>query len=54
MLMSWTYKETTAKRQPYAGMRGVCLRVDLSLSSVNIFSGRLGQATSIDSRHIRH
>ncbi len=56
MTTSWTHKEHTTKRQPCAGMRGVCLRVGLSLSSVNIFGGGLGQrqAQSIDSRYIRH
>jgi hypothetical protein len=57
MMMSWTYQEHTAKRQPCAGRRGVCLRMRLSLASVslgtNIFGGRLGQETSIDSRYIR-
>lgn len=55
MMTSKTQKQYTAKWQPYAGMRGVvCL--SLSLSPVNIFSGRLGQQAtqSIDSRHIRH
>ncbi len=54
MLTSWTYKEHTAKRPSCAGMRGVCLSVSLSLSPINIFGGRLGQETSIDSRHNRH
>ena len=56
MLTSWTYKEHTAKRQPCAGMRGVCLSVSLSLSPFNTFGGGLGQrpAQSIDSRHIRY
>jgi len=55
MTTSWTYQEHTAKRQPRTGMRGVCLGVGLSLSSVNIFGGGLGQrqAQSIDSRRIR-
>ena len=56
MMTSRTYKEHVAKWQPSAAMRGVCLKVGLSLSSVNIFGGGLGQrqAESIDSRHIRH
>jgi len=54
MMMSRTYKEHVAKWQPSAAMRGVCLRTGLSLSPVNTFNGRLGQATSIDSRYIRH
>ncbi len=53
MLTSWTCKEYTAKRQPRAGMTGVCLQAGFGLSSVNIFGGRLGPETSIDSRHIR-
>ena len=54
MLTSWTHKEQTTKRRPTAAMRGVCLGVGRSLSPANIFDGRLGQATSIDSRHLRH
>ncbi|HZE68791.1 MAG TPA: hypothetical protein VE135_04595 [Pyrinomonadaceae bacterium] len=53
MMTSRTYKEHVDKWQPSAAMRGVCLRTGLSLSPVNTFSGRLGQATSIDSRYIR-
>jgi hypothetical protein len=55
MLISWTHKETTAKRQPCVGMHGVRLFVGLSLSTVNIFGGGLAQrqTTSIDSRYIR-
>jgi hypothetical protein len=53
MMTSRTYKEHVAKWQPSAAMRATCLRVGLGLSSVNTFSGRLGQATSIDSRYIR-
>ena len=52
------YKEHVAKWQPSGAMRGVCLSAGLSSASVtlgvNIFSGRLGQLTSIDSRYIRH
>jgi hypothetical protein len=60
MLTSWAYKENTTKRQPCAGMRGVCLASGLSLApvtlGVNLFGGGLGQrhAESIDSRRIRH
>ena len=54
MMTSRTYEEHAAKWQPSAAMRGVCLRTGLSLSSVDAFSGGLGQATSIDSRYIRH
>ena len=53
MMTSRTYKEHVAKWQPSAGMRAACLRIGLSLSSVNTFSGKPGQAMSIDSRHIR-
>ena len=57
MMTSRTYKEHVAKWQPSGAMRGVCLSAGLSQASVtlgvNIFSGRLGQATSIDSRYIR-
>jgi len=57
MMTSWTYKEHTAKPTSCAGMRGLCLASALSLASVtsgvNIFDGKLGQATSIDSRYIR-
>ena len=53
MMKSRTYKEHVAKRQPSPAMRAACLRIGLSLSSVNTFSGRLGQMTSIDSRYVR-
>ena len=57
MMTSRTYKEHAAKWQPSAAMRGVCLSAGQSSASVtlgvNIFSGRLGQTTSIDSRYIR-
>ncbi len=58
MMKLRTYKEHVAKWQPSAAMRGVCLRTGLSSASlplgVNIFGGRLGQETTIDSRYIRH
>ena len=54
MMTNWTFKEYTAKRQPCAAVYGVVYALRLSLSSVNTFSDRLGQETSIDSRHIRH
>src|SRR5882724_2610147 len=58
MMTSRKYKEHLAKWQPSAAMRGVCLLGRLSSASttlgVNRFGGRLGQKTSIDSRHIRH
>jgi hypothetical protein len=53
MMMSWTNRKHAAKRPGYSGT-GACLRVRLSSSPVNIFSGKLGQETSIDSRNIRH
>jgi hypothetical protein len=53
MMTTRTYKEHAAKWQPSAAMRGVCLKVGLGLSRVNTFNGKLGQATSIDSRYIR-
>ncbi|MCM3870786.1 MAG: hypothetical protein ND895_08850 [Pyrinomonadaceae bacterium] len=56
MMTSRTNKEHVAKWQPSAAS-GVCLPAALSSASVtlgvNTFSGRLGQATSIDSRYIR-
>lgn len=54
MMMSWTAKERAAKPTRSAGMYGVCLQAVRSLSLVNNFGGRLGQETSMDSRHIRH
>ncbi len=58
MLTSRTYKEPIDKWQPSAAMYAVVCSLGLSLASVssgtNIFGGRLGQDTSIDSRHIRH
>jgi hypothetical protein len=55
MLISWTNKEHSTKRQPGTGMRGMCSSVGLGLLPVNTFGGRLGQrqATAIDSRYIR-
>ena len=53
MLTSWIYKEHSTKWQPRGAMRGVVCALGLSLSAVNNFGGRLGQETSIDSRHIR-
>ena len=54
MMMTRTNTEHTTKWQPSAAMRGVCLKVGLGLSAANIFSGGLGQATSIDCRYLRH
>jgi hypothetical protein len=57
MITSRTYKEHVAKWQQSGGTPGMCLRTGLGSASatlgVNTFSGRLGQATSIDSRYIR-
>ena len=54
MLISWTHKEQTAKRRPSAGMLGVRLFVELSLSAVNIFGGGLAQrqTSSIDRKSV--
>ena len=58
MMMTRTYKEQSTKWQPCAAMYTVVCSLSLSSASVslrtNIFGGRLGQETSIDSRHIRH
>jgi hypothetical protein len=54
MLMSWTNREHTAKRQPYAGMSGVCLSLAPGSLAVNKFDGKLRRETSIDRRYIRH
>ncbi len=53
MMTNWTFNEQTAKRQPCAVMYPVVCALGLSLSATNIFGSRLGQETSIDSRHIR-
>lgn len=53
MLKSRTYKEHTMKWQPCAAMYAVVCSLGLSLSATNIFGGRLGQETSIDSRNIK-
>ena len=58
MMTSRTYQKHTTKWQPCAAMNAVVCSLGLSSASVslrtNIFGGRLGQETSIDSRHIRH
>ena len=54
MLTNRTYKKHAANWQPSAAMRSLFPRVGLTCSSVNIFGGRLGQETAIDSRNIRH
>jgi hypothetical protein len=57
MMTSRTYKEHSTKWQPCAAMYAVVCSLGLSLASVslgtNIFAGRLGQETSLDSRHIK-
>ncbi len=57
MLTSKTYKEQSMKWQPCSAIYTVVCSLGLSLVSVssatNIFGGRLGHETSIDSRHIR-
>jgi len=53
MMTSRTYKQPIDKWQPCAAMYTVVCSVGLTLSATNIFGGRLGQETSIDSRHIR-
>ncbi|MDX6384788.1 MAG: hypothetical protein QOK48_2361 [Blastocatellia bacterium] len=54
MMMSRTNREHQAKWQPSGATCGVYLKVGLGLSALNIFGGELGQATSIDSRYLRH
>jgi len=55
MMMSWTYKQHTAKPTHVAGMLGMCLWAGSSLSPINTIGGgqRPEQVLSIDSRHIR-
>jgi len=53
MLKSRTYKEHTMKWQPCAAMHPVVCSLGMGSSAVNIFGGRLGQETSIDSRNIK-
>ena len=53
MLMSRINKEHSMKWQPCAAMYPVVCSLGLTLSATNIFGGRLGQETSIDSRRIR-
>ena len=54
MLTSRTYKEHSTKWQPGAAIYTVVCSLGLTSSATNVFGGRLGQTTSIDSRHIRH
>jgi len=53
MLTIRTYKEHSTKWQPRAAMYPVVCSLGLTSSATNIFGGRLGQETSIDSRHIK-
>jgi hypothetical protein len=52
MMTNRTFNEH-AKWQPCAAIYGLVCVLRLSLLSVNMFGGRLGQEASIDSRHIR-
>ena len=56
MKMNRTHREHRAKGQPYAGMRGLCVSVSLSLMPGNTFGIGLGQGEeqSIDNRQFRH
>jgi len=53
MLTSRTHKEHSTKWQPCAAMNAVVCSLGLTLSATNIFGGRLGQETSIDSRQYK-
>jgi len=57
MMTSRTNQKHSTKWQPCAAMYTVVCALSLSSASVslrtNIFGGRLGQETSIDSRHIK-
>src|SRR5437870_5047365 len=57
MMTSRTYQKHSTKWPPCAAMYAVVCSLGLSSASVslrtNIFGGRLGQETSIDSRRIR-
>jgi len=50
MLTSRTNHKQTTKWQPCAAMYGPVVSLVLTLSATDIFGGRLGQETSIDSR----
>jgi len=54
MMTIRTYKQQPTKWQPRAAKYTVVCSLGLGMPLVNIFGGRLEQATSIDSRHIRH
>jgi hypothetical protein len=54
MLMMTTYKEHSMKWLPRAAMCVVVCSLGLNLSAINMFGGRLGQETSIDSRITKH
>jgi hypothetical protein len=53
MLRSRTHKEHSMKWQPCAAMNRCVVSLGLTLSATNIFGGRLGQETSIDSRQYK-
>ena len=53
MMTSRTYKEQPTKWQRCAAMYEIVCSLGLTSSALNMFGGRLGQETSIDSRHIR-
>jgi hypothetical protein len=53
MMTDRTYKEQPIKWQRCAAMYEIVSSLGLTLSAINMFGGRLGQETSIDSRHIR-
>ena len=54
MLTNRTYSERSTQSQPCAAIYTVVYALGQSLSNPNPFNGKLGQKTSIDSRHIRH
>src|SRR5438128_10147499 len=53
MMTSRRNKQHSTKWQPCAAIYTIVCSLGLSLSATNIFGGRLGQETSIDSRRIR-
>ena len=53
MLMSRTHREDSTKWQPCAATYGSVVSLGLTLSATNIFGGKLGRETSIDSRQYK-
>lgn len=53
MMMTRTYKEHSMKWQPSAVIHTVVCSLGQTLSTPNIFDGRLGKE-SVNSRYIRH